>query len=65
MQTIILNLNHYDSFVSKIGYIDFVPLSGKLSLELEFKDMKQAQYVDKTILTLNLFKIRFKKAKNI
>ena len=65
MQTIILNLNHYDSFVSKIGYIDFVPLSGKLSLELEFKDMKQTQYVDKTILTLNLFKIRLKKAKNI
>jgi len=65
MQTIILNLNHYDWFVSKIGYIDFVPLSGKLSLELEFKDMKQTQYVDKTILTLNLFKIRFKKAKNI
>ena len=65
MQTIILSLNHYDWFVSKIGYIDFVPLSGKLSLELEFKDMKQTQYVDKTILTLNLFKIRFKKAKNI
>jgi len=65
MQTIILNLNHYDWFVSKIGYIDFVPLSGKLSLELEFKDMKQTQYVDKTILTLNLFKIRLKKAKNI
>ena len=65
MQTIILNLNHYDWFVSKIGYIDFVPLSGKLSLQLEFKDMKQTQYVDKTILTLNLFKIRFKKAKNI
>ena len=65
MQTIILNLNHYDWFVSKIGYIDFVPLSGKLSLQLEFKDMKQTQYVDKTILTLNLFKIRLKKAKNI
>ena len=50
MQTIILN--HYDWFVSKIGYIRFVPLSGKLSLELEFKDMKQTQYVDKTSLTL-------------
>ena len=54
MQTIILNLNHYNwfvskkRFVSKIGYIDFVPLSRKLSLELEFKDMKQTQYVDKT-----------------
>ena len=59
MQTIILNLNHYDWFVSKIGYIDFVPLSGKLSLELEFKDMKQTQYVDKTSLTLNPFKIGF------
>jgi len=43
MQTIILNLK----FVSKIGYIDFVQLSGKLSLELEFNDIKQAQYVDK------------------
>ena len=61
MQTIILNLNHYDWFVSKIGYIGFVPLSGKPSLELEFKDMKQTQYVDKTSLTLNSFKIRFKR----
>ena len=59
MQTIIPNLNHYDWFVSKIGYIDFVPLFGKLSLELEFKDMKQTQYVDKTSLTLNPFKIGF------
>ena len=42
------------------GYIAFVPLSGKLSLELEFKDMKQTQYVDKTSLTLNPFKIRLK-----
>jgi len=58
MQTIILNLNHYDWFVSKIGYIDFIPLSGKLSLE--FKDIKQTQYVDKTSLTLNPFKIRLK-----
>jgi len=55
MQTIILNLNHYDWFVSKIGYIPYVPLSGKLSLELEFKDMKQTQYVDKISLTLNPF----------
>ena len=67
MQTIILNLNHYNwfvskkRFVSKIGYIDFVPLSRKLSLELEFKDMKQTQYVDKTSLTLNSFKVRFKR----
>jgi len=60
MQTIILNLNHYNWFVSKIGYIDFVPLSIKLSLKLEFKDMKQTQYVDKTSLTLNPFKIRLK-----
>jgi len=65
MQTIILNLNHYNwfvskkRFVSKIGYIDFVPLSRKLSLELEFKDMKQTQYVDKTSLTLNLFSFFF------
>jgi len=35
MQTIILN--HYNWFVSKIGYINFVPLSGKLSLDPEFK----------------------------
>ena len=56
MHTIIFNLNHYDWFVSKIGHIDFVPLSGKLSLELEFKDMKQTQYVDKTSLSLNPFK---------
>ena len=47
-------------FVSKIGYIDFVSLSGKLSLELEFKDKKQTQYVDKTSITLNPFKIRLK-----
>ena len=53
MQTIILNLNHDDWFVSKTGYIDFVPLFGKLSLELKFKDMKQTQYVDKTTLTFN------------
>ena len=61
MQTIILNLNHYDWFVSQIGYIDFVPLSGKLSLELEYKDMKQTQYVDQTSLTLNPFKKLIKK----
>jgi len=48
-------------FVSKIGYIDFVPLSGKLTLEIEYKDMKQTQYVDKTSLTLNPFKISIKK----
>ena len=61
MQTIILNLNHYDWFESKIGYIDFVPLYGKLSLELEYKDMKQTQYVDQTSLTLNPFKNLIKK----
>ena len=61
MQTIILNLNHYDWFESKIGYIDFVPLSGKLSLELEYKDMKQTQYVDQTSLTLNPIKNLIKK----
>jgi len=49
MQTIILNLNRW--FVSKIRYIDFVSLSGKLSLGLEFKDVKQTQCVDKTSLT--------------
>jgi len=38
-----------------------VPFYGKLSLELEFKDMNQTQYVDKTSLTLNPFKIRLKK----
>jgi len=63
MHTIILNLNHYNWFISKIGYIDFVPLSGKLSLEIEFKDMKQTQHVNKTSLTLNPFNIRFKQTR--
>ena len=49
MQLIILNLNHYDWFVFKIGYIDFVPLSGKLSLELELEDIKQTQNDDKQV----------------
>jgi len=33
----------------------------KTTLELEFKDMKQTQYVDKTSLTLNPFNIQLKK----
>ena len=65
MHTIIFNLNHYNWFVSKIGYIDFVPLSGKLPLELEFKDMKQTQYVDKTSLSLNPFEILIKKKNHL
>jgi len=38
LQTIILNLNHYDWFVSKIGYIDFVPLS--MFCALNFDDRR-------------------------